>query len=187
MTETSAERGQAEGIITRLRAELAASERIRENADFHLGQEMARRQLAEKESGRLRAELEQARTAKARVTELHQQYRFAGDGTTDYCAHCNQISGGWVPWPCPTLTALTAARSGGQSATEWDRAVAEAEAAGVVFGAPDCSCAPFVRQDGVTRYCDPDDTVDQISGWERRPDCPYHAPPAAEANEGAAP
>ncbi|MET8841474.1 hypothetical protein ABZW67_15440 [Streptomyces rubiginosohelvolus] len=32
----------------RLRRELAHSERIRENADFHLGQEMARRQLAEK-------------------------------------------------------------------------------------------------------------------------------------------
>ncbi|MFD4795972.1 hypothetical protein [Streptomyces anulatus] len=32
----------------RLRKELVQSERIRENADFHLGQEMARRQLAEK-------------------------------------------------------------------------------------------------------------------------------------------
>jgi hypothetical protein len=38
-----------------LRRQLAAAERIRENADFHLGQEMARRQLAEKETGRLRA------------------------------------------------------------------------------------------------------------------------------------
>ncbi|MEV8033940.1 hypothetical protein [Streptomyces sp. NPDC086182] len=33
------------------------AERIRENADFHLGQEMARRQLAEKDADRLRAEL----------------------------------------------------------------------------------------------------------------------------------
>lgn len=32
------------------------AERIRENADFHLGQEMARRQLAEKETARLRAD-----------------------------------------------------------------------------------------------------------------------------------
>ena len=40
---------------TELRRELAASERIRANADFHLGQEMSRRQLAEKETGRLRA------------------------------------------------------------------------------------------------------------------------------------
>ncbi|MCX4596152.1 hypothetical protein OG819_42825 [Streptomyces sp. NBC_01549] len=32
---------------------LATAERIRENADFHLGQEMARRQLAEKEVARL--------------------------------------------------------------------------------------------------------------------------------------
>jgi hypothetical protein len=37
------------------RKELAAVERIRENADFHLGQEMARRQLAEKETARLQA------------------------------------------------------------------------------------------------------------------------------------
>ncbi|MGA4942157.1 hypothetical protein [Streptomyces cinereoruber] len=42
----------------------------------------------------------------ARVRALHQQYRFAGDDTTDYCAHCNQISGGWIPWPCPTIAAL---------------------------------------------------------------------------------
>jgi hypothetical protein len=47
-------------------------------------------------------------TAVARVRALHQQYRFAGDDTTDYCAHCNQISGGWIPWPCPTVQALTA-------------------------------------------------------------------------------
>lgn len=42
--------------IRRLTAELAKSESIRGNADFHLGQEMARRQLAEKETARLRAE-----------------------------------------------------------------------------------------------------------------------------------
>jgi hypothetical protein len=44
--------------------------------------------------------------ADARVRALHQQYRFAGDDTTDYCSHCNQISGGWIPWPCPTVQAL---------------------------------------------------------------------------------
>lgn len=38
-----------------LRRKLAAAERIRANADFHLGQEMARRQLAEKEAAQLRA------------------------------------------------------------------------------------------------------------------------------------
>ncbi|WP_282084063.1 hypothetical protein [Streptomyces tendae] len=48
------------------------------------------------------------RAAAARVRSLHQQYRFAGDDTTDYCAHCNQISGGWIPWPCPTVQALDA-------------------------------------------------------------------------------
>lgn len=46
------------------------------------------------------------RAAEARVRALHQQYRFAGDDTTDYCSHCNQISGGWIPWPCPTIRAL---------------------------------------------------------------------------------
>jgi len=46
------------------------------------------------------------RAAVARVRALRQQYRFAGDDTTDYCAHCNQISGGWIPWPCPTVQAL---------------------------------------------------------------------------------
>jgi len=48
--------------------------------------------------------------AEARIRALHQQYRFAGDDTTDYCAHCNQISGGWIPWPCPTIAALDAER-----------------------------------------------------------------------------
>lgn len=43
--------------LAELRRKLSTSERIRENADFHLGQEMARRQLAEKEVDRLRAEL----------------------------------------------------------------------------------------------------------------------------------
>lgn len=41
--------------LNRLRRELSASERTRANADFHLGQEMSRRQLAEKEISRLRA------------------------------------------------------------------------------------------------------------------------------------
>lgn len=51
----------------KLRRALASSEGIRENADFHLGQEMARRQLAEKEAARLRGELGQARTTRATV------------------------------------------------------------------------------------------------------------------------
>lgn len=46
--------------LDRARAELAHSERIRENADFHLGQEMARRQLAEKTSATAEAERDQA-------------------------------------------------------------------------------------------------------------------------------
>lgn len=40
--------------LRELRRKLANAERMRENADFHLGQEMARRQLAENEVARLR-------------------------------------------------------------------------------------------------------------------------------------
>ncbi|MGW2861889.1 hypothetical protein [Streptomyces sp. NPDC001205] len=40
----------------RLWRDLATAERLRENADFHLGQEMARRQLAEKTAARLRSD-----------------------------------------------------------------------------------------------------------------------------------
>ncbi|MCZ4602953.1 hypothetical protein O3S80_04030 [Streptomyces sp. Lzd4kr] len=45
----------AREVIDRWREAARKAERIRENADFHLGQEMARRQLAEKETTRLRA------------------------------------------------------------------------------------------------------------------------------------
>ncbi|MEU6057965.1 hypothetical protein [Streptomyces sp. NPDC047097] len=50
--------------------------------------------------------VEQAEAALSRIESLHEQYRFAGDDGTDYCAHCNQMSGAWIPWPCPTLRAL---------------------------------------------------------------------------------
>lgn len=48
--------GEYAAEIKRLRKELATSERNRENADFHLGQEMARRQRAEKEAAQPRAD-----------------------------------------------------------------------------------------------------------------------------------
>lgn len=48
-----ADRLRKDWVEMRTRAERA--ERIQENADFHLGQEMARRQSAEKETDRLRA------------------------------------------------------------------------------------------------------------------------------------
>lgn len=44
------------------------------------------------------------------------------------------------------------------------------------FGSPDCTCIPWTSQDGTPRYCGPNDTVDMIGGWERRRDCPHHAP-----------
>lgn len=49
---------------------LAAAESIRENADFHLGREMARRQMAEKEVTRLRAELGKARATASHVWQV---------------------------------------------------------------------------------------------------------------------
>lgn len=40
-----------------------------------------------------------------RVRRLHQRYR-SPLSETDCCAHCNQLTGGLVPWPCPTMQAL---------------------------------------------------------------------------------
>ena len=40
-----------------------------------------------------------------RARRLHQPYRFGGS-PDDCCAHCNQISGEPIPYPCPTLQAL---------------------------------------------------------------------------------
>lgn len=54
----------------------------------------------------LRRQRDEAGSAARRVRRLHEPYRFAGDDTTDYCAHCNRISGGWIPWPCDTIRAL---------------------------------------------------------------------------------
>ena len=45
------------------------------------------------------------RAAVARVRALHQEYMF-GDDEQVYCAHCNQLSNAWIPWPCPTVKAL---------------------------------------------------------------------------------
>lgn len=66
--------------------QLARSERLRENADFHLGQEMARRQLAEKETAELRArvaELEKrlnaAAMARVWTNEDGKKFVFADD------------------------------------------------------------------------------------------------------------
>lgn len=43
----------------------------------------------------------------AAVRRLHFQYRAAACDDFDCCAHCNWISGGYVPWPCDTYKALT--------------------------------------------------------------------------------
>jgi hypothetical protein len=46
-----------------------------------------------------------ANQALARIRALHHEYRSPVDDG-DYCAHCNRISGGWIPYPCPTIEAL---------------------------------------------------------------------------------
>ncbi|MGW5431863.1 hypothetical protein ACWET9_32390 [Streptomyces sp. NPDC004059] len=88
--------------VRRLRArvvetdrKLAHAERIRENADFHLGQEMARRQLAEKEADRLRIAMEQIR-------HLHKDSPM---GPCPVCIDADAIAegrDGLMPYPCPT-------------------------------------------------------------------------------------
>lgn len=57
----------------------------------------------------LMGQVQRAETAEAllaRVKALHQQYAFGSDPQV-YCAHCNSMTGGWIPWPCPTIAALT--------------------------------------------------------------------------------
>jgi hypothetical protein len=42
-----------------------------------------------------------------RIRALHSRYRDVyALGDADSCAHCNQISGHRVPWPCPTILAI---------------------------------------------------------------------------------
>ena len=94
---------------------IVALERQIDEVRSQLGAEILRAGQAETELLRVAAEEQPTETqddgrAEARIRALHQQYRFAGDDTTDYCAHCNQISGGWIPWPCPTIAALDAER-----------------------------------------------------------------------------
>ena len=50
-------------------------------------------------------EVHELRRAVAEVRALHFQYRGVGS-PPDSCAHCNQLAGYEVPWPCPTIQAL---------------------------------------------------------------------------------
>lgn len=137
-----------------LRRKLATAERIRENADFHLGQEMARRQLAEQETARLRAVV----------------------------ARLRQMTDHWekqLPEVIRTPAVVSAIRAALEPADGPSRMADEAQqpVAGdddAQFGSPDCTCVPWTREGGTARYCQPGDTVDQISGWERGGDCPHH-------------
>lgn len=55
----------------------------------------------------LTAERDQLRGAEVRVRALHQQYRDVyAVGDENSCAHCNQLSGTVIRWPCPTIAAL---------------------------------------------------------------------------------
>jgi hypothetical protein len=46
-----------------------------------------------------------AKAAVVRVRDLHSPF-MSGFSNTAYCAHCNQLTGGWIPYPCPTIQAL---------------------------------------------------------------------------------
>ncbi|WP_030169043.1 hypothetical protein [Streptomyces sp. NRRL S-813] len=48
------------------------------------------------------------------------------------------------------------------------------------FGSQECTCIPWTRRGGTARDCGPNETVDDVAGWERRSDCPHHAPPARD-------
>lgn len=99
-----------------LRRKLATAERIRENADFHLGQEMARRQLAEKETARLRAQLA-AIPAPASTAPLAAGLPLV-QGRCPACGTAGLFlgSGGYVTCStadCPELDAATTVLEGG--------------------------------------------------------------------------
>lgn len=47
----------------------------------------------------------------------------------------------------------------------------------VMFGVPDCTCVPLTLKDGNVQACGPADTVNDIRGWNRGSDCPFHGPP----------
>lgn len=71
----------------------------------------AARAALDEQQRRYDEEAHQALASVARVRGLHMQYR-AGSDTTDYCAHCNSLSGQWVPWPCPTIQAVDGTPAG---------------------------------------------------------------------------
>lgn len=50
--------------------------------------------------------LAEARAAVARVRALHHPYRSMYDTDGQSCAHCNQLTGYAVPYPCDTIKAL---------------------------------------------------------------------------------
>lgn len=78
-----------------LQRKLAHAERIGESADFHLGQEMARRQLAEKEAEQLRAAL----------TAIRHLHKDSPMGPCPVCIDADAAAAGCdglMPYPCPT-------------------------------------------------------------------------------------
>ncbi len=87
---------------TKLRRELASAERIRENADFHLGQEMARRQRAEKELRRTADEARQTgEGADCRTPETHNWGCGCPSDVTAAIASCPGYETSPSPCRCP--------------------------------------------------------------------------------------
>lgn len=96
----------ADTVLAELAPELADRRARVEQAEelLSIAHDTSNRSEAERAAAVRRAE--QAEAAVRAVRRLHEQYAFGGDPGW-YCAHCNQISGAWIPWPCPTVRALT--------------------------------------------------------------------------------
>jgi hypothetical protein len=115
------------------------------------------------------------RAGLAVVRALHQQYTFGTD-PQDYCAHCNQISGGWIPWPCPTVRALDGEQAGGaqQDPTQDGEApAAYSDGMGRVF------CVACARPDSANVPL----TVEHVDHWDLCPSCGRHVVDVARAAE----
>lgn len=108
-----------------------------------------------------------------RVTTAVHDVQSVVDDKTAADPECSACGGNDPSW-CPFCRARRAA-VGSTSAKEHGQVEQDAPAAeGAPFGTDDCTCIPFTRQNGETRYCQPGDTVDTIAGWERGTDCPHH-------------
>lgn len=55
------------------------------------------------------------------------------------------------------------------------------------FGVDGCTCRPWTNSGDGARWCTTNDTIDMISGWDRRRDCPHHKPAAVGQQDATQP